>query len=445
MLIVLLMTFWLPRKFILAPLMFGLFLLPFGQTFVIGGVHLYVTRILILAGLIRSVISRPPHGRLLSFGYTSIDKIFTLWTVFRATAFVLVHSELASLVNQLGFLWDALGGYFLMRLLIRTDADVRRTVKGFGGICALLSVTMLYEKVRGINLYGLIAGHVIIPEIREGSIRAQGPFHHAILAGTFGATLLPLFFWLWKSHESRLLGLVGIGASTAITVSSASSTPAGAYLASVVAICFWLLREKMRLVRWGIVVGVLLLNFVMHAPVWWVFAHVDLAGGSAGHQRAELIDNFVNHFGDWWLIGTKDNGSWGFLMMDVSNQYVAAGESGGLVSLICIIAVITLAFKRIGNARRVVQDRSGEWCPWLLGSALFAHTVAFFGISYFDQTQYAWYALLAMISAVTTFTLKSSEVMRGRDKEGQRLSYVRTVDEFQFGMNSDHAGIGRSL
>jgi hypothetical protein len=43
---------------------------------------------------------------------------------------------------------------------------------------------------------------------------------------------------------------------------------------------------------------------------------------------------------------------------------------------------------------------------WAIGAALFANAVAFFGISYFDQTIVVWYALLAMISTVTTLSLK---------------------------------------
>lgn len=163
----------------------------------------------------------------------------------------------------------------------------------------------------------------------------------------------------------------------------------------------------MRVVRWGLVIGIIVLNFAMHAPVWWVLAHIDLAGGSAGHHRAELVDNFVRHFSEWWLIGTKDYASWGFLMKDISNQYVAEGETGGLISFVCIIAVIALSFRRIGICRKLVQgDRKKEWYFWLLGAALFSHTVAFLGISYFDQTVYAWYALLAMVTAATTLTIK---------------------------------------
>jgi hypothetical protein len=413
MLVTLLLTFTLPRRLALAPLMFGIFLLPVGQTFVVFGVHLYVVRILILGGLVRAVIARRSRGLLLSFGYTSIDKIFTVWTAFHALAFILVHQEMGAIVNQLGFFWDALGGYFLMRMLIANDDDVRRVITIFSSIAAILAATMLYEKLVGVNVYGVLTAHAIIPEVRQGSIRAQGPFHHAILAGTFGATLLPLFYWLWRNKSYRILGFVGMFASTAITLCAASSTPVSAYLAAVLGICLWPIRKSMRLVRRSIVIGILMLNFTMHAPVWWILAHVDLAGGSAGHHRAELVDNFVNHFSDWWLIGTKDYESWGFLMKDISNQYVAEGEVGGLVSFISIIAVITLSFKRIGICRKLVQgDRKKEWDFWLLGAALFSHTFAFFGIGYFDQTKHAWYALLAIISTATATAIQRFEKSR---------------------------------
>jgi hypothetical protein len=404
------LIFLVPRKYVIAPLMIGVFLLPAGETFVLGGIHLFVSRILILAGLIRVICSRWSQTNVLNHGYTSIDKVFTVRTVVRAVAFVLLYKEMGAIVNQVGFLWDDLGGFFLMRLLIGSDLDVRRTIKILCGVALVLSATMLYEKFTGVNVYGLIAGHSIIPEIRKGSIRAQGPFHHAILAGTFGATLFPLFVWLCRSKTDRLLGVLGMSASAAITFCSASSTPVSAFLAGILGICLWPLRRRMRAIRWSLVAGVLLLNVVMHAPVWWAVEHIDLAGGSAGEHRAELLDNFVRHFGDWWLIGTKDNANWGFEMWDLSNQYIAEGELGGLVPFVCLLTVITLAFKRLGRARKSVRgDLEKEWYFWLLGVALFCHTVAFFGISYFDQTQHVWFALLAMIIAATSCGARRSQ------------------------------------
>jgi hypothetical protein len=397
------LVFVIPRRFVLAPLMFAIFLLPVGQSIVLGGVHLFVSRILILAGLIRAITSRQPSKSLLGAGFTRIDKIFIVWIIYRASAFILTyHGEGGAIVNQAGYLWDSLGGYFLMRLLITDEADVHRTIKILLGVATVLSLTMLYEKFRDFNVYGILAGSPIIPEIRHGSIRAQGPFHHAILAGVFGATLLPLFFLLYRNKKDRLLAVIGMLASAAITFASASSTPASAFVGGIIATCLWPLRKSMRLVRWGLIMVILLLDMSMTAPAWYVLEHIDLAGGSAGQHRAELVGNFVTHFSDWWLIGTKDNASWGFEMWDISNQYVAEGEIGGLLSFVCIIVVITLIFKKIGSARKSARGNlNKEWYFWLLGAAFFSHIMAFFGISYFDQTVHSWYALIAIIIVST--------------------------------------------
>ena len=94
--------------------------------------------------------------------------------------------------------------------------------------------------------------------------------------------------------------------------------------------------------------------------------------------------------------------AWGFDMWDLSNQFVAEGVSGGLVTFLCFIAMIAICFSRLGNARKAVEgDRNQEWFYWFLGCALLSHMFAFFGISYFDHTQVAWFALLAMITAAT--------------------------------------------
>jgi hypothetical protein len=153
------------------------------------------------------------------------------------------------------------------------------------------------------------------------------------------------------------------------------------------------------------------LSLVMKAPVWFVISHVDIVGGNSSYQRAFLIDQFIRHFGDWWLLGSYSSESWGFDMWDHTNQFVAEGEAGGLVSLVCFIAMISVSFGMIGKARKAVGgDKEKEWMLWILGAALFAHIVGYFGISYFDQTRVAWFALLAMISAAAGPMLASQTV-----------------------------------
>jgi hypothetical protein len=79
---------------------------------------------------------------------------------------------------------------------------------------------------------------------------------------------------------------------------------------------------------------------------------------------------------------------------------VSTCDNSGIIPFILLIAVLVYAFKYVGRARRAMgKDKKRALFIWGVGSALFANAVAFFGISYFDQTQVAWYALLAMISA----------------------------------------------
>jgi hypothetical protein len=169
----------------------------------------------------------------------------------------------------------------------------------------------------------------------------------------------------------------------------------------------------MRLFRWGIVFVLVLLQIVMKAPVWYVISHIQVMGASSSSHRAELVDSFIRHFSDWWLIGTNSNGSWGFDMWDTSNQYVGEGVGAGLATFLCFIGMISISFSRLGRARKVSEsqeNRAQEWYFWILGAALFAHVVAFFGISYFDQTRMAWFALLVMIIAATGPVLATENV-----------------------------------
>ncbi len=123
-----------------------------------------------------------------------------------------------------------------------------------------------------------------------------------------------------------MLGLVG---SVLMTWTSNSSTSLLTFLAGIFAVFFWPFRKSMRAVRWGIVVGLFALQLVMKAPIWFLIAHIDLTGGSSSYHRAELIDLFIRHFFEWWLIGIKSSGAWGWDMWDTQNQFVNVGESGG--------------------------------------------------------------------------------------------------------------------
>lgn len=391
-----------PRRTAIAFVLLGVLLIPQGNVIVLAGVHLPCGRVIALFGLVRvarmlsSSANSVLAGRLLD-----IDKVFLWWAFSRATAFVLLWRDSDALVNQSGFLISNIGMYLLLRHLIRDRSDIYLAIRTLAIVALVNSAAMIREQQTAQNPFGLIGGY-LIPNIREGRVRSQGAFSHALLAGCCGATMLPLFLLLWKVQKPKLLAGVGILSSTIMTWTCATSTALSAYVGGLFGACLWPLRKNMRAVRWGIVLALAVTQVFMSAPVWFVINHLDLTGSSSSYHRAMLVDRFIRNVGDWWLLGTKTNADWGDEMWDTSNEFVAEGESGGMLTLVLFIVIICRCFRRLGTSRKVAEgNHAEEWFFWLLGSALFSHIVAFIGASYWDQSQVGWLALLAIICAAT--------------------------------------------
>ena len=139
---------------------------------------------------------------------------------------------------------------------------------------------------------------------------------------------------------------------------------------------------------------------VMKAPVWALIDRIDLTGGSSGYHRFELVNQTILHFGEWWLLGEKTTYQWGYDLWDTSNTYVETATTGGLITLILLIAIITIAFQFLGNSRKAAKNLKTAKFFWTFGATLTAHLVAFIGVSYYDQSIVGWYLLLAIISAI---------------------------------------------
>jgi len=159
----------------------------------------------------------------------------------------------------------------------------------------------------------------------------------------------------------------------------------------------------------GIVFTLVGLHLVMHGPVWSIVEKIDLTGSSSSYHRYMLIDNWVRHFGDWWFIGTKDNGSWGFDMWDLRTSTLHI-----LFRRVCWPSPFSSRLSRRrfqdweshGISPRAIVRSNGSSVSWR--QSVFArHRI--FGINYMDQMQFAWFALLAIISAAV-LEVKGSEV-----------------------------------
>jgi hypothetical protein len=399
--IVLMLT--LPRKHVLAPLLVLSIMSPLGQGIMIGPFHFQIFRILVIFAWIRLLFQRySSEGRSSRIRVNSVDKAVILYTISCIICYTLLWQESSAFYDQVGKAYGVLGFYFAFRFFIRDQKDIERTIKVLAVTALPIAAVMVNEQLTGRNVLAVFGGVPEFTAIRDGYLRSQGPFSVYLTAGAFGATLLPLFLLLWHKGGSRVMSSLGIVAALTITITSRTSTAMSACLATLIGIGMWSLRDKMRLVRRGLVLTLVGLHLVMKGPVWALIARVDIVGGSTGWHRYKIVDNCIRHFWDWWLLGSNNYWTWdgGDDMWDLANQYVATGENTGLLSLIFFIAAVVYCFKYLGKARKASRGNARqEWFYWLLGVALFSNLVAFIGISYCDQTFIYWYAVLAMIVA----------------------------------------------
>ena len=401
------LIFLAPRRSVIIPLVTASVLLPFDIIIVVLGFHLFALRILLLAGCLRLALRGDFHTPRMN----SIDKTVLLWALCNAIVFSILWGTMGAVNNRLGFLWTNLGAYFLVRFLIRDKSDVVCVIRVLAILMAIIAPLMLIERFTRHNVFSIV-GAPLLSAIRDGNTRAEGPFGHPIIAGTIAGMLLPLFIGLWwQGRRHRKILAMGAVASICVMIASSSSTPFVTGAAGVFALALWSYRNQLRAFRRAFVLAIVGLQLAMKAPVWFLIARTGGAIGGSGYHRAMLIDNFVRHFDQWWLIGTRNNPSWGFDMWDVDNAFVAAAFGGGLITLLALIAVLVCAFKRIGESRRLAGlSVNDERLVWAIGASLFANTVGFFGIVYFDQSILLWYCLLAMISATAMFDVSGKEL-----------------------------------
>jgi hypothetical protein len=427
------LVFFLPRKYVVVPLLLLSILVPVGQIQMIGPFHFQLSRLLLFFVWIRLVWQRyAREGRSSKVHINTADKIVMGYCVFYVVAFTFLWKDSQAFFDAVGKLYNVGGFYFAFRFFIRDREDVERVIKSLALIAVIVAVLMCNEQLTGRNFLAMFGGVPAHTFVRQGYLRSQGPFEAYLTAGVFGATLIPLFLILIRKGSARLMGYVGLAAALIITVTSHTSTAVSACGATLIGCGMWFFRGKMRQVRWGLVLSILGLDVVMKAPVWSLIARIDLVGGSTGYQRFLIIDSCIRHFWDWWLVGAQNYATWAGEddMWDSANQYVAIANTSGLLCLIFFLAAIVYCFKYLGNARKAAGENSSDaWFFWLLGVALFANLIAFLGISYFDQTYITWYALIAMIVAATGARQKAFAL----EPEPAPGPSLRKVPELGFG------------
>jgi hypothetical protein len=398
----------LPRKYAFVPLLVACAFIPIDDQFVIAGIHMTMSRILILIAWVRLAQHHFQNGLRPIFPCSPIDRVFLLYALSSFTMYIVLWGgETGAIINRAGFLFNACGTYYFMRYFLENVGDLELGVKTLIWTVAAVAIGMVLEQETGRNVFAMMGGVPSVSVLRDGGIRSQGTYVHPLTAGAVGAAIMPLALGLrWVTGKNTLTAVIGVLASLACGLSSRSSTAILVIAASVLGLFFWRLRDHLRPIRWGIVISLVALHLVMKAPVWALIARIDLTGSSSGYHRFVLVDQFIHRFSEWWLVGTRTTGDWGWDMWDTINCYVAAGTEGGLINFLLFVALFVVAFRQVGFAWRRTSDPRLQRMIWMFGTLLFAHSVAFFGIAYFDQSQFIWFSELAMIA--TSVALASS-------------------------------------
>lgn len=391
--------FLLPRRWASVPLLIGTCYMTRAQAIDIGPFTFPVIRMLILAGLVR-VASR--HERP-AWGIGRVDVFMIGWGIWMVLSVLFHRNPWEQGVLRLAFVLDAWGVYALFRVFCRDLADMSRLAAVLGVVLAPIAALIAFEKVTGTNLFAVFGGVPAMAMVRNGTVRAQGPFAHAILAGNIGAVCLPLMFSAWPRF--RLASITGALASVVMVVSSGSTGPLLGLIVAVTALGLWPIRQHMRVVR-GLAIGsAVALTFMMHAPFYYIMARIDLTGSSAGWHRSRLIEAAIDHITEWWVVGTDYTRHWmpyGVPWspdhVDITNHYLRMGVLGGLPLLLLFSAVLLCAFSYVGLVlRRRSGPRSEHIVAWAYGSSLFVHAITCLSVSYFDQSIIFLYLTIAAL------------------------------------------------
>lgn len=424
--------FRLPRQWASLPLLIGASYMTLGQNIEMGPFHFTVIRILVAVGVVRVIAKR----ERIKGGWKNLDRMMIVWGCCAVCSSCFHKDFSAALVFRLGLAYDSLGLYFLLRVFIQ-DADnilvLCRIV-----IIALVPVAieMISETVTGRNAFAFLGGVPDVSEIRNGNVRAQGPFAHSILAGTVGAVCLPMAILFWK--KNRNLAFLGLITTVTIVIASRSSGPIMTAAFAIFGLGLWKMRSHMRLIRWSAVFAIVALNVVMNAPIYYLLARIDFTGASTSWYRAALIESAFQHLGEWWLGGTDytrhwmpTGALWNVDQADITNHYIKMGVLGGLPLMMLFISVLIAGFISVGRALRLKENQPEEqFLVWTLGAILFAHAATMVSVSYFDQSIVFLYLVLAAIGSVHAAAL--AEAKPG-DQTGQIESETEVVTAPHYG------------
>ena len=403
----------LPPRWALVALVVGTVYLTKGAGAEIGGIMLHPHRMLMLMAVLRMLARGELAGLQLQF----VDKLVLGsigWLLFAN----LFHEQEpgSGLVFTAGVGFEVLSSYFLVRAWCRGFEDVQLLAGSLAIVFVPMALSMLAETSLQTNPMGLLGGGEWV-NIREGIVRSRGTFTHAILAGSIAAACFPLMLCIWKNN--RVLSIVGMITTLSMVVTCHSSGPLVSLMVTGAIVLAWHLRYHTRRLIWLAIIGYIIIDLISNRPGYHaIVTRLDLTGSSTAYYRCLMIDTAIEHFNEWWLIGTDRTSHWiqsgvGSIIgdgkhMDITNMFIATGVNGGFLATLFVFGIVVFSVKNVivmATDKDSVPSKLERFSIWCLGAAIGSLAVSGLSVAYFDQSgAFIWYIAAFISSSFEGYT-----------------------------------------
>lgn len=407
---------FLRRNWAPIPLLASCCYMTIGQGVQLGPISLPVYRIVLAVGLLRVIVRR----ETIVGGINTIDKLIIAWAGWMVSAsFFHEWKPGSGPIYASGFVFNITLVYFLTRAWCSDLSALIAMLRVVAWLLVLVAVAMIAEHVLKKNVFGVFGGGVTESVyVRDGVIRAQGPFAHPILAGTVGAVCFPLMLAIWRRY--RISAVIGMATCLTIVFASTSSGPLMSLFMGVFGLLLWLCRSRVGVIRWAAIGLYVLADILMTRPAYYLISKIDLTGSSTGWHRSRLIESAFEHLSEWWAFGTDYTAHWMPYTLDgqhsdITNYYLFIGIIGGFPAMLLLIAIMWRAFvwvgECVGQAPAAIQEQ--RFVIWCLGAGLFAHAGTSLSVAYFDQSMMFFWLNVGLISSMYSIVTMTAAAEKG--------------------------------
>jgi hypothetical protein len=372
---------------------------PMNQVVIVLDLNFTLLRILLVVAVLKLILS----NNIRRIDWNRFDKLILAWSIIGSLIYIIQQPSLHDVIYKFGVMLDSLGIYWLFRQILCDWKDICFAIKIIACFALITAPFIALERFQETSFFSIFGP--TLGQVHRGRFRVAGPFPHYIMMGCFWASLLPFFYAQILTNRNKLFYWFSIFAALSNVYFSASSTPIMTVAAIII---FWKLhnyRKHGETIFWTICCCLLILHLIMKAPVWHLLARLDIFEGSTGWHRYFLFDNFINHWSEWLLLGTKSTAHWGHGQLDITNQFVLEGVRGGGLTLAVFVLIIYYAIKIPGKYSLSCVTPESQWMSWGICVAMLGHFVTFWGVSYFGQIN----ILLFFTFALVGFILEESK------------------------------------